>query len=132
MANRRSETKRKRVPVGGNRDILTVVSKEKNYTYRWVNDVDGRINKFKAADYGHVYMNEGVEVGAVDVKQSTNVGTVVSKSVGQGVTAYLMKIKTEFYREDQASKAAEINRAEEIIYENVDGLSGKYGEIKIN
>jgi len=134
MANRRNKDTKKRVPVGGNRDILTVLNKEKNYTYRWVNDVDGRITKFKLADYEHVYMNEGVEVGAVgDVKQGTNVGTIVSKSVGQGITAYLMKIKTEFYNEDQAAKQKDkVDRAEEIIYENVDRLSGKYGEIKLN
>ena len=132
MAKRRNANERKRVPVGGNRDILTVKGKDKNYVYRWVNDVDGRIQKFVAAGYDQVYMNDGMEVGAEDIKQGTNVGTVVNKSVGHGITAYLMRILKEYYKEDQESKAAAVNRSEEIIYENVDRLSGKYGEIKIN
>lgn len=132
MATRRNTTKRKRIPVGGNRDILTVLGKDKNYVYRWVNDVDGRIQKFVAALYDHVYMNEGVEVGAEDVKQGTNVGTIVSKSVGQGTTAYLMKIHKDYYEEDQAWKQAnKVDRAEEAIYNEVDRLSGAYGKIDI-
>jgi len=130
MATRRNKDTRKRVPVGGNRDILTVLGKDKNYVYRWVNDVDGRIQKFIAAFYDNVYMDGDIEVGAEDVKQGTNVGTIVSKSVGQGVTAYLMKIDRKYYDEDQAIKAGEVDRSEESIY-NVDRLSGAYGKIDI-
>jgi hypothetical protein len=133
MANRRNENERKRIPVGGNRDILTVEGKDINYVYRWVNDVDGRVQKFIAAFYDNVYMKDGVEVGAQDVKQGSNVGSVVSKDVGKGITAYLMRIRKEYYEEDQAAKQRDkVDRSEEIIFENVDRLSGKYGKIDIN
>lgn len=120
--------KRERVPVSGRRNILTVKGKEDGYVYRWVNDTDSRILEFKEGGYDHVYMRDGVEIGAADVKSGKIVGDIVSKAVGQGVTSYLMKIPEEWYTEDQAAKSADVDAKEQIIYENIKNITGRYGE----
>ncbi len=131
MATRRNVNNRKRIPVGGNRNILTVEGKDKGYVYRWVNDVDGRLMEFNRAGYEHVIKKDVGTIGESDVKQASNLGMTVSKGVGQGTIAYLMRIREEFYKEDQDAKAAKHTQSEELIYENVGRLSGQYGKIDI-
>ena len=128
MANRRASNPT-RIPVGGNRDIMTVHGKDDSYHYRWVNDVDNRLEQLKAAGYEPV--THEVHVGTKGVGQSTNVGDTVTKGVGQGVTAYLMRIPKEWHEEDKKAKAEEVNRSEELLNDNINDISGRYGEVKI-
>jgi len=131
MATRRNASNRKRIPVGGNRNILTVAGKDKSYVYRWVNDTDGRLMEFNQAGYEHVLKDNVDSIGESDVKQASNLGKTVSKGVGQGTVAYLMRIRKEFYEEDQSSKAVKTQKSEDLIYDNVSRLSGQYGKIEI-
>lgn len=125
----RKQAKVTRVPVSGNKDILTVKGKDNGFVYRWVNDKDGRIETFKAAGYETV--DADVEVGTEDVKQASNIGSTVSKNVGQDTTAYLMKIDKKYYTEDQKTKAADVDSKEETLNEHLQNLSGRYGGIEI-
>jgi len=135
MATIRRSTKkdntRKRIPVGEARNILTVQGKEKGFVYRWVNDVDNRITEFKQAGYDHV-VDDSLDIGSDDVKQGSVVGKTISKSVGQGVTAYLMRIKEEWYKEDQQAKLSKVDSSEELIRANVNKITGRYGKVEIN
>lgn len=122
--------RKKRVPIAGNRDILTVHNKEDGFVYRWVNDTDGRISKFKAAGYEQVDARD-IEVGEQDVKQASQLGATVTKGVGKGTNAVLMRIEEEYYKEDQAAKALQVDATEETLNENLNELDGKYGGIQI-
>ena len=130
MTTRRNakDDKPRRTPVSGQRDILTVDGKEKGYSYRWVNDKDGRIEKFK--DAGYEVVSHDVEVGQGAANKASTVGSVKSKGVGQGTTAILMRIKDEWYEEDQQSKQRDINEREASMM-SPSRREGQYGNISI-
>jgi len=117
-----------RVPVG-QRNILTVKGKDPNYVYRVVNDQDDRIAQLTDAGY-ELVDNESNDVGDKRVSQGTAVGSKKVFSVGGGVKAYLMKIKREWYDEDQEQKQAFVNRQEASIKEKA--LDGNYGKLDIS
>ena len=133
MATRKqAASKRTRVPVSGNKDILTVKGKDDGFVYRWVNDTDeGRIQTFKDAGYETVDAPD-IETGGTDVKEATTLGKTVTKNVGQGTTAVLMKIDRKWYKEDQDAKAKVVRSKVESLNEHIEGLSGKHGSINIS
>ena len=112
MANARkqekSQGKRRRVPFGGNRQKLQV-EPIKGYVLRWFNDVDGRVERALDAGYEFATKEEAEGVGNGELHQeNTDLGSRVSKVVSRGtdkvVRAVLMKIKQEWYDEDQQLK----------------------------
>lgn len=114
MQQKTAEVRRKRVPVSGNRDLLTVLGKDPNYHYRWVIDGDERgqrLWKFTRAGYEHVKSSE-VEIGEDMVFKSDNVGSIVRYPAGNGTYLYLMKIPREWYQEDQKIKEQTIEEEE--------------------
>jgi len=100
----------KRTPVGGARDILTVANMDPNYVYRWVNDKDGRITKFKEG--GYEVVTSDTEVGQDAVDRGSKLGSAITKSVGGMTTAVLMRIPREWYDEDQTAKLDAIDALE--------------------
>lgn len=133
MASRKQATnQRKRIPVSGNKDIMTVKGKDDGFVYRWVNQDDsGRIQMFE--DGGYMKVDGGdIEVGQADVSQASTLGKTVTKNVGQGTTAVLMKIKQEWYDEDQAAKASEVDSKVESLNEHTKDLANKHGSITIS
>ena len=123
----RKENRPKRVPISGNRNILTVSGIPKGYMGRWVNDVDNSIDKFKAAGYEFV-TDKNVVVGDRTINSGNDVGSIVTKNVGGGVVAYLMAQRKEYYEEDQAAKANSIAETEAAITRKKEG---QYGSIKL-
>ncbi len=123
----RKPARTKRVPISGNRDVLTVSGIPKGYVARWVNDVDDRIQKFKAAGYEFV-TDEGVTTGDRTVNNGDNVGSVITKNVGGGVVGYLMAQRQEYYDEDQANSQAAIDETEAAITRKKEG---QYGSIEL-
>lgn len=116
-----------RVPVS-QRNILTVKGKDPAYEYRVVNDIDDRVAQFIEGGY-EVCDNEPHDVGDKRVSQGTSVGSKKMFSVGQGTKAYLMRIKKEWYQEDQTRKQGFVNQQEASIKEKA--LDGNYGSIEI-
>ena len=55
--NKAPKTRVKRIPVG-TRNRLEVIGKSPDYVYRIVNDVDDRVERFKAAGYDVVPISE--------------------------------------------------------------------------
>lgn len=126
------ERKVKRVPLGTHKLKLQLSSadqesfKKRGWTTRWVNDVGGRIPQATAGGYKFAEPDEATSLGESAIHQGNKalgnqVRQVVSK--GKDVTyAYLMKIKTKFYDEDQRAKWAEIDERERgIILGNAGG-----------
>lgn len=122
-------TRVKRTPVG-QRNILTVTGKEEGYVYRIVNDVGDRIQQFMDGGYELVDAS-AVRVGDKRVNSSTPEGTKAQVSVGKGDKAFVMRIKEEYFKEDQAAKQAEIDRLEQTMKQKAAG-NADYGSLDIS
>lgn len=126
-ANSASAQRTKRTPING-RNILTVVGKEDGYTYRFVNNTGDRVQQFLDAGYELVDA-DSVQVGDRRVTQSTPEGSKALVSVGNGEKAFLMRIKDEWYAEDQVAKQEHVNELEKSI-KNPSG-NADYGSVTI-
>ncbi len=126
-SDRTERTKRitNRVPVSGNRDILTVEGKEEGYVYRWVLDKGNRVLKFKKG--GYEIVTHDVTVGDARVGTSSPAGSPVVAETGSN-KLYLMRILAEYYKEDQDAKEANLRSLEDSMGAELDG---KYGNIRI-
>jgi hypothetical protein len=100
----------RRTPVGV-RNVLTVGNKDANYEYRIVNDEGDRVEQFKAAGYDVVSASD-VTVGDRRINAATAEGSAAQVSVGGGMKAVVMRIKKEWYVEDQDAKIANIAATE--------------------
>jgi len=117
-----------RVPVG-TRNVLTVAGKEPGYEYRIINDSGDRVQEFLDAGYELVKENS-VKVGDKRVNKASSEGTVSQISVGQGQKAFVVRIKKEWYDEDQAAKQQKVNELEAST--KAKALDGTYGKLEIS
>lgn len=125
------------------RNILTVDNKDPNYEYRWVLDSYARhddntgkfypgqrIAKFQGAGWVFV-KNDEVSVGDSYVYKTENIGSIVRVPAGQGEYHFLMKIKKEWYEEDQEAKMKQIDDVEKGM-KNPKAEMGQYGSVSID
>lgn len=116
-----AQSRKKRVPVFQQRGSLTVIGEDPNYVYRWVNDLNesgGRIVMFTEAGYVHVKKGEVSSIGDTYAFDSEFAGgSIVRKPCGKGTEGFLyyMKIKREWYDEDQQAKESETAERESQI-----------------
>lgn len=105
-----------RAPVGGFRDILTLNTRDDDYHYRWVSDTSEEGNRvFRFIQGGYEFAPaEGHGVGQQHIYKSKNndVGSVVRVPSGKEGYLYLMRIRRDWYKEDQDRKQAEIDEVE--------------------
>ncbi len=136
--NRGIGNKPDRVPVSGIRDILTVMGTDPNFAYRFVVDEDeqgSRIMRFTRGGWEFARQDQGtLTVGNEFVYKSKSDGSLIRLHTGDGKYSYLMRIKKEWYNEDQKAKQDDINEVENTI--TATGTStgedfGQYGKIKI-
>jgi hypothetical protein len=123
------ERRVRRTPIG-RRNVLTASGKEPGYVYRIVNDTGDRVQTFMDAGY-ELVPEKSVQVG--DKRVGTPAGSEGSNataSVGGGMKAYVMRIKQEWYDEDQAAKQAHVAFTEETTREKA--LDGTYGKLEIS
>lgn len=128
MANTSSRVKR--TPINGTRNRLSVKGKEPGYQYRIVNDIDGRVQELQEAGY-EIVADNSVSVGDKRIANPSKEGSPVKISVGQGVQAYLMRQKQEYFDEDQAAKQAVVNEMEDSIKRDAKDANF-YGKLKIS
>jgi hypothetical protein len=111
---------------GNFRDRLSVYNKDPNFVYRWVLDTDSsgaRIHWMRQA--GWELSPNDVQVGGSRMatsKEETTTARVPANR--QGEYHYLMRIKKEWYDEDQAKKAEQIKLMDRQIHtqRDVDGV----------
>lgn len=135
MANKpKSESRPERIPVSGNRDRLSVTGIPKGYVGRVVNDDPQkdphRIQKFLDGGYEFV-TSSGVTIGKQDVHTSELLNDRRTVNVGNGITAYVMAIREEFYKEDFAAKQDIVDRKEKGVYRQFKEGKGQYGDVEI-
>lgn len=117
-----------RVPVG-TRNVLSVAGKDPSYEYRIVNDSGDRVQEFLDAGY-EVVDSTSVRVGDKRVNSASSEGSISQISVGQGQKAFVLRIKKEWYAEDQAAKQARVNELESAT--KAKALDGTYGKLEIS
>ena len=111
LANSADRAKRpNRIPVSGNRDLITVKGKDPAFEYRIVRDAPGRLDKF--LDAGYEVVTHEAKVGDPRVGTPAAEGSPVKISMGGGEQGYLMRIPKEWYEEDQKAKQDEIDARE--------------------
>ena len=103
--------------------------KNPEFEYRFVNDTGSRIQNFKAAGYEFV-TGDDLIVGDNRVSDATDLGSAKRVISNDGTTSYLMRIKRDWYEEDQASKAAAIKEQEAAMKQ--EASAGMYGKLNIS
>ena len=117
-----------RVPVG-TRNVLTVAGKDPNYEYRIINDSGDRVQEFLDAGYELVDA-DSVRVGDKRVNTAKAEGSIAQLSVGQGQKAFVVRIKKEWYEEDQRAKMKRVDDLEAAT--KAKALDGTYGKLEIS
>ena len=125
MTESRADKRRrpKRVPMAA-RNRISFSKQEKGYVYRLINDQDDRIKQAQEAGYEFVQGDD--RVGDPTASEASQMDSRVSKPVGGGTTGYLMRIKEEFYAEDQQAKEEEIRKSEEAMDPDKQKEAGNY------
>ena len=102
---------------------------DQNFVYRFVNDNGSRISNFQAAGYEFVE-DADLRVGDSRVFDPSDSGSAKIVTSNDGSRAYLMRIKKEWYDEDQAKKAERIAEQEDAM--KTTAAQGMYGSIKVS
>lgn len=123
------ERRTRRTPIG-KRNVLTVTGKESGYEYRFVNDQSDRIQDF--LDNGwEIVQKEDVRIGDKRLgAPSGSEGSAATASVGRGMTAYLLRIREDWKKEDDEAKQAAIDATEAAM--KTDALNGNYGKLDLS
>lgn len=122
------ERRVRRTPIG-QRNVLTITGKEAGYHYRVVNDVGDRVQEF--LDNGwELVKSSAVRIGDKRLGAATSDGSAAQARVGKGETAMVLRIKNEYYEEDQAAKQAYVAKTEETM--KGEALNGTYGGLDLN
>ena len=118
----------RRSDINGRRNVLTASNKEPGFVYRFVNDTGDRVSQFQEMGY-EVVTDKTIRIGDRRVAVASAEGSPRTAKVGGGVSAVLMKIKDEWYNEDQAAKQAEVDEIEKSIKQTPG--EGSYGKVEI-
>jgi hypothetical protein len=118
-----------RTSINGTRHILNVQGKEPGYEYRFVLDQGDRIRQMEERGY-EIVRDKTVKVGDKRVSNPTADGTPVQVSGGGGTTLYLMRIKSDWYLEDQATKQKQVDDIEASM-KAAAAEQGLYGKLEI-
>lgn len=102
---------------------------EPGFQYRFVNDVGSRIENFKAAGYEFV-VDDNLAVGDSRVFDPSSQGSAKVVTSNDGTKSYLMRIKDEWYKEDQAAKQNRVNELEQAI-KTPNSQGADYGSVNL-
>ena len=122
------EQRTRRTPLD-TRNVLTVAGKDPNYQYRIVNDTGDRVQEMIERGY-EIVTDKSIRVGDRRIDVPTAEGSPVKVSVGGGNTGYVMRIKNEWFEEDQKLKAQKVRELEETMLTEA-RQKGDYGKIEV-
>ena len=126
MAGKAQRTQR--TPLA-NRSVLGIKGKEPGYVYRIVNDTGDRVVSFQEQGY-EIVTDSSITIGDRRVGKASADGSPVQVAVGNGIDGYLMRIKEEYYKEDQAYKEQKLSELEQSMRKEAKDISD-YGNLKI-
>lgn len=130
----RDSDRKQRVPLGGIKMKLSYPNQDPNYEYRWLNDKGNRINEAQDGGYEFVTRSEGKagdEVGSDQGTDSRISKVVMTNEDGSPRRAYLMRIKKDWYKQDQVKKQEYLDNIEKQLMRGIDakgrpGQDGRY------
>ncbi len=99
--------------------------KDPNFVYRFVNDTGSRVSNFQQAGYEMV--QDELIVGDSRVIDPSDLGSGKKVTSNDGTISYLMRIKKEWFDEDQAKKDAYTKETEATMKK--EASQGMYGKI---
>lgn len=111
------------------KNVLTVSGKEDGFQYRIVNDTEDRVAGLIEQGYEVVSSNK-VEVGDKRVSKASPEGSVMRMSVGGGQKGLVMKIREDWYKEDQNTKQAYVAETERSAKK--EATNGTYGKFEVS
>ena len=120
----------KRTQINGTRNILTIRGQEPGYRYRIVNDDGDRIPMLQEQGY-ELVQDASITVGDRRIANPTKEGSPVQVSVGGGQKGFVMRIKEEWYQEDQKTKQKAVDDLDESMKANAKKIAD-YGSLKIS
>ena len=112
-----------------NRSVLGIKGKEPGYVYRIVNDTGDRVASFQEQG-DEIVTDSSITIGDRRVGKASADGSPVQVAVGNGIDGYLMRIKEEYYKEDQAYKEQKLSELEQSMRKEAKDISD-YGNLKI-
>lgn len=119
---------------GGNlydsQEKLTVVGKDKNFHYVWVNNEGANISRYLNADY-ELVEDEALRIAFGATKVSSGTAIEVNVDRRNGVSAILMRKPLEWYTEDKKAQARIVDESEQALYREKD-KEGRYGKIDLS
>jgi len=119
----RQEARPQRTRLNGPRDILTLPAymQDESKHFCFVNDdAKGSVQRF--LDAGYEFVRSNVKTGETTVdRPAAGDNSVVTKNVGQGVTAYLMCCPIEYYHEELDAIEADTARGEADMFRGFEG-----------
>ena len=137
MSIRKSgEEKKKRVSINGDRHHFEAGGLDtENFHYCWVNDLINHdadnIQKYIDAGYDFVLKDESGKYVTEPDRGSTMTGLKVSKPVGVGRTAFLMRVPNEYYNQDLEEYNSKVDAAEQAWKEQKRD-NGLYGNVEVS
>jgi len=114
--------------IHGKRNKITVTGTEPGFHYCWVND--DNVERF--IEDGYEFVTHDVKVGDKAINKDSQIGGKVSKNMGNGVTAYLMRCTEEIHKEIMDMLNKEVEETEATMKGNLNtSKDGAYGEVKV-
>lgn len=109
---------------------MYVAGKDPDYEYRFVNNVDGKVEQRAEDGWEVVTKAELKQVGDKRVDSPSSEGASQEVYVGHGHKAVLMKLRKDWYEEDQAAKQVAVDQRENATKQ--EALDGHYGKLTIS
>lgn len=116
--------RKERNSITGTRTKLALTGEEPGFHYAWINED----NVGTAEDATYEFVTHAIKVGNRHIDVSQMQGAKVSRNVGGGVIAYLMRVPQELYDMDMAEEQrVKVDATERAIFVDINsnGLRGK-------
>ena len=104
--------------------------KDPNFEYRFVNDKGSRLSNMLEGGY-ELVQDEALIVGDSRVNGPSDLGSAKRVISDDGTVSYLMRIKKEWYNEDQAHKEAQNAELEKAMQTEATSAAD-YGKFNIS
>lgn len=127
MAEKTVKARVARKPLFQRGPLAVTGERDPNFVYRFVNDTGSRIHNFQQGGY-EIVDDDGLTVGDARVSDASSIGSAKSVTSNDGTRSVLMRIRKDWYMEDQETKAQQITELEAAMKK--EASQGMYGSIK--
>ena len=120
-----------RTPINGLRNKLVLKGIPDHLHPCWVNDSDEGENIQMYLDAGYSFWTtKGVTTADRHVNNDSSIGSVISRKVGNGITAFAIVCPMEIYLDECKRLDDETTAKTETMFRGLKEKEGRYGNIK--